>query len=193
MRVVRFADWRQMPWKNGGGVTAEIAVSPAGAGMDDFDWRISAAQVDRAGPFSRFPGVARTLFMLRGQGMVLKGPEFGSVVLTTDSPAFAFSADSPVDAELVDGPILDLNIMSRRSRTRHVATRLAIEGRRTIPAAGAVTLIHSLSSVVAVQVGGESTVLGRNDTAIIEMAGHAIDVVVDEPSEVVVTTVEFVD
>ena len=30
-----------MPWKNGGGETTEIAVSPPGAGLDDFDWRVA--------------------------------------------------------------------------------------------------------------------------------------------------------
>ncbi|WP_431460998.1 HutD family protein, partial [Klebsiella pneumoniae] len=33
MRILRAADYRSMPWKNGGGVTTEIAVSPAGAGL----------------------------------------------------------------------------------------------------------------------------------------------------------------
>ena len=31
------------PWKNGGGTTREVAVSPEGAGLDDFAWRISLA------------------------------------------------------------------------------------------------------------------------------------------------------
>ncbi|RWP07744.1 HutD family protein, partial [Mesorhizobium sp.] len=28
MRILRAAEYRSMPWKNGGGVTTEIAVSP---------------------------------------------------------------------------------------------------------------------------------------------------------------------
>ncbi|TIV74879.1 MAG: HutD family protein, partial [Mesorhizobium sp.] len=32
MRILRAADYRVMPWKNGGGTTTEIAVSPDGAG-----------------------------------------------------------------------------------------------------------------------------------------------------------------
>ncbi|WP_210147850.1 HutD family protein [Aromatoleum petrolei] len=32
-----------MLWKNGGGVTLEVALQPAGAGLTDFDWRVSSA------------------------------------------------------------------------------------------------------------------------------------------------------
>jgi len=35
-RVIRAAECRSMPWKNGGGATTEICVRPPGAGLDDF-------------------------------------------------------------------------------------------------------------------------------------------------------------
>ncbi len=38
-----------MPWKNGGGVTTEICVSPPSGA---FDWRVSIATVNADGPFS---------------------------------------------------------------------------------------------------------------------------------------------
>ena len=47
------------PWKNGGGLTREVAAFPANASMADFDWRISIADVAAAGPFSRFENVDR--------------------------------------------------------------------------------------------------------------------------------------
>jgi environmental stress-induced protein Ves len=62
-------DLRTLPpqrWKNGAGTTREIAVEPAGAGTDDFDWRLSLAEVDRDAPFSAFPGVDRCIVLLRG-------------------------------------------------------------------------------------------------------------------------------
>ena len=43
-----------VPWKNGGGVTREVAAHPAGASLEDFDWRVSTAEVRAAGPFSGF-------------------------------------------------------------------------------------------------------------------------------------------
>ena len=66
LRIIRNADYPARPWKNGGGTTRDIAASPPGASFDDFDWRLSLAQVDRDGPFSRFDGVDRTLVLLTG-------------------------------------------------------------------------------------------------------------------------------
>ena len=72
-RVLSPADSRRMPWKNGGGLTHEIAVHPSGAGMAAFEWRVSVAEVAQDGPFSRFPGVDRTLVLLAGNGVRLEG------------------------------------------------------------------------------------------------------------------------
>ncbi|MDZ4369355.1 MAG: HutD family protein, partial [Afipia sp.] len=45
MRTLREADYRRMPWKNGGGETIEMMASPAGASFDTFDWRVSMAYI----------------------------------------------------------------------------------------------------------------------------------------------------
>ena len=60
-----------MPWKNGGGTTAEIAAFPDGAGFNAFDWRISLAEVASDGPFSAFPGIDRTLMLVEGARLAL--------------------------------------------------------------------------------------------------------------------------
>ncbi|WP_226341163.1 HutD/Ves family protein [Gemmobacter serpentinus] len=101
------------PWKNGGGETAEIVVSPPDAGFDTFDWRISTAIVATDGPFSTFPGVDRVLTVIDGGAMRLEVA--GRVhLLDPDSPPFAFAGDQPCAAALTAGPILDFNVMVRR-------------------------------------------------------------------------------
>ena len=87
MRVLRAENYRRMPWKNGGGETVEIAVSPEGAGLGDFDWRVSMARVEADGLFSVFPGVDRTLSILEGEGMVLDIEGREPVTLTDASAA----------------------------------------------------------------------------------------------------------
>ena len=57
VRILRAADRVPAAWKNGGGVTREVASWPEQAGLDGFDWRISLAEVAAGGPFSVFPGV----------------------------------------------------------------------------------------------------------------------------------------
>ena len=68
MLILRAAGYRVMPWKNGGGTTTEVAVSPDHAGLEDFDWRISMARVETSGPFSSFAGIDCTLSVLEGEG-----------------------------------------------------------------------------------------------------------------------------
>lgn len=107
------ASRRFRPWKNGGGQTAEIAVSPEGAGFDDFDWRISTAIVAGSGPFSTFPGIDRWLAVIEGGPMQLK---VGDVTHQLDAaaPPLAFPGDAPAEAELTGPPLLDFNLMTRR-------------------------------------------------------------------------------
>ena len=124
MRIIRAADCRVMPWKNGGGTTTEIAVSPEGATIDSFDWRVSMAHVGADGPFSSFPGVDRTLSVLTGNGIRLAFDDGETVTLDRTSAPFAFAADRTVDGVLIDEPITDLNVMSRRGAWSHSVERL---------------------------------------------------------------------
>lgn len=125
MRLIRAATLAPKPWKNGGGVTFDVAASPEGAGLDAFDWRISIAQVDRDGPFSAFPGIDRTLTIIDGVGMSLHFDE-ASASLMAGEP-FSFPGDTPVDAKLASGGIIDFNVMTRRGRYDHRVSRIVGE------------------------------------------------------------------
>ena len=148
-----------MPWKNGGGTTIEIAVSPHGAGLDDFDWRVSMARVEGSGPFSRFAEIDRCLCVLSGAGIVLKPQGRGSVTLTQNSPPFAFPADLALDADVPDGPITDLNVMVRRGRARSFVSRLHSTQPLTISGMADVTLM--LLQTDAQAVCGETVLAAR--------------------------------
>lgn len=125
LSLIPSTDFRTMAWKNGGGTTIEMLTSPDGAGLANFDWRISMARVETNGPFSSFEGIDRTICILDGAGLVLKPHQRGSVILDTRSAPFAFPGDLPLDAFLIDGPITDLNIMARRGRFRAFVSRLS--------------------------------------------------------------------
>jgi environmental stress-induced protein Ves len=116
-RVLSPAEYRRMPWKNGGGRTTEIAAYPAGAGFDAFVWRVSIADVHQSGPFSAFTGVDRTLVLLEGKGMRLAGEGSPLDVHTAFEPV-AFAGDEIVQCTLVAGPVRDFNLMVRRGAAR---------------------------------------------------------------------------
>lgn len=126
MRVIRSAEYRRMPWKNGGGETMEIAVSPQGAALDAFAWRISMARVASDGPFSLFPGIDRTLMILEGHGIGLAIAGRPPVALTAASEPLPFPGDVPASARLIGGPVTDLNVMTRRGIVTHAVTRLRL-------------------------------------------------------------------
>ena len=113
------ANHRRMPWKNGRGETTEIAVWPEGAGLQDFGWRLSMAGVTENGDFSIFPGIDRTLAVLSGAGINLEVQGHGSHRLTAGVEPLAFPADVPASAQLLGGPITDLNLMTRRGAYAH--------------------------------------------------------------------------
>jgi environmental stress-induced protein Ves len=113
-------DIAPQPWKNGAGLTREIAVGPRGAGATDFDWRFSVAEVERAAPFSVFPGIDRCIVLLAGAGLHLRSGDDHRLDHRLDTPCapFHFSGDVPLAATLIGGPSRDLNVMTRRGGLR---------------------------------------------------------------------------
>lgn len=105
---------RVMPWKNGGGTTVELAISPADAGLEGFAWRLSTAQVAVDGAFSSFPGIDRSLAVLAGNGVCLLRADGQHEMLLSGDAIAEFSGEEAISAQLLDGPITDLNLMTRR-------------------------------------------------------------------------------
>lgn len=105
------------PWKNGGGTTREIATHPPGAGFGDFAWRLSVADVERDGPFSAFPGIDRTIVLLRGAGKRLAADGVEHALTECGAP-FAFAGEAAIEARLVGGATRDFNVMTRRGSWR---------------------------------------------------------------------------
>jgi len=115
--VLSPADYRRMPWKNGGGHTTEIATFPAGSDFASFVWRVSIAEVVQDGPFSTLAAVDRTLVLLAGDGMRLTG-EGAPIELRAAFEPIEFSGDAPLHCSLLAGPVRDFNLMVRRGKAR---------------------------------------------------------------------------
>ncbi len=163
MQIFRYADNRPMPWKNGQGTTTEIAVSPAGAGLDDFDWRLSIARMESDAPFSAFPGIVRTLAIVDGAGLTLAVAGDTPVTLDQAAAPYRFAADQPAEARLLDGPVSNLNIMTRRASCTHLMRRVRFQGELEVSTAGTLlVLCHS----GGIEIGGTS--LAPLDCALIE-------------------------
>lgn len=164
-RILRAAEGRRMPWKNGGGETIELLAHPADAGLEAFDWRISTARVAADGPFSAFPGVDRTLTVLDGTGLDLVIGDAAPVRLGPGSAPWSFPADVPCRGRLVAGPVTDLNVMTRRGRFTHAVTRIVRPGPLPAVPEGGTLLLLCLAG--AIRLAGGSAVLGPGDAAVL--------------------------
>ena len=110
MRVKRFGEHRAMPWANGKGTSYEIASDRDGE--DRWSWRVAIAPVVLDGPFSALPGIDRELVVIEGNGMVLEVD--GTSVECLLGQVVRFSGDAETFARLIDGPVVDLGLMTVR-------------------------------------------------------------------------------
>ncbi|WP_321964546.1 HutD family protein [Paraburkholderia sp. J7] len=131
-------------WRNGGGVTRTLA---ANANADADAWRVSIAEVERDGPYSRFAGMTRVSFVLRGAGVVLR--EGALEVSLTPNEAVEYTGNAAWDARLVGGAVTVLNVMSAAQKYR-VAVRPL--GASVTVDAGGVALVLALDG--ACDIGG---------------------------------------
>jgi environmental stress-induced protein Ves len=166
VRIIRAKDCKTTPWKNGAGSTTEIAVAPAGASLMTFDWRISMARVASDGPFSDFPGIDRTLAVVKGSGLVLTIGSDAPVTLSSATEPVSFPADKPTSARVVAGEITDLNVMTRRKRFSHRVQRI------TAPTAcnfgnDDIAIVLSFNGGTTIVAGRDDATLGHGDAAIV--------------------------
>lgn len=176
MRVLRAGDRLVTPWKNGGGSTTEIAVHPAGADFDSFGWRVSIASVATDGPFSVFPEIDRTLAVLSGAGIQLSIDGGVPVRVGIADAPLAFPGDVQTHGVLIDGPIVDLNVMSRRGRVKHHMKRHISDRLFSVEMAGAVNLILARSDELVVSYNGQAHRLEMNDAALISQSGSVVTI-----------------
>ena len=108
VQLIRYADQTEMPWKNGSGLTREIARQSNDAQPY---WRLSLATVDRSGPFSILPGCERIILLIEGQPMSLHFDDGEVIALIRNEPRH-FSCERALQAVLPGpGERRDLNLI----------------------------------------------------------------------------------
>jgi environmental stress-induced protein Ves len=157
-QTVRLADVLPAHWRNGGGVTRELAAWPS---SQDWIWRLSVAEVERSGPFSRFEGVQRWFAVLGGAGVRLRVDEH-THELTHNSAPLCFDGASVVECQLLDGATQDFNLMLRADKAAQMK-RIS----------GTVRLVLDAPKTIAIYAAGEGTkVLCGRDS--FEMAAQSL-------------------
>jgi environmental stress-induced protein Ves len=174
------ARYRRTPWKNGGGVTVDIAgVSVPGVALGAWEgviWRFGQTRIERPGPFSDLSGFDRLLAVVEGQGLVLHPAGAPALDVRERFHPVRFPGEWQIESELEDGPVAVVNLMADRRRA-------AIDLRFT---AGITRLAFEPGTLVLYAAAGASTVeLSGGDS--IELApADAVQVESDEPIAITV-------
>jgi uncharacterized protein len=183
MRILRSNEHKTYEWKNGAGSTTQLLIHPPNASLDTFDYRINTARVTADEPFSRLPGVDRTMFILEGGGLRLTR-DGKQVDVTRSSPPFRFTGDTETEARLIDGPTVDFNIMTR-SRYKHEAARVKVAPRAELDVTGSPAVLLCYEGSVVLNMGENTATLGQMDVAVVDNASAGRWVLTaDEPTTV---------
>ncbi|MEO8104304.1 MAG: HutD family protein [Betaproteobacteria bacterium] len=172
MRITHLTpeDYIRQPWKNGGGVTTELAAQRVAGKVV---WRVSIAAVEQAGPFSDFSGFDRAIMLLRGNGMVLSFGGAGARSLTQpgeqriDQPyvPYRFAGEWRTHCRLIDGPVEDFNFMFARQLARG---QLRVLGLTEIVQSQSLSdgdaIVYCLQAAATITAGARAIILNPGDT-----------------------------
>ncbi len=136
LKLLRAAAYRAMPWRNGKGITLEIARDPAAG--EHFTWRVSLADITQDGPFSAYPGYRRALVLVSGEDLRLKFPRHGTQHLSSARRGARFEGEWTTECSIPQGPCTDLSLIVHRGSGVSPAcivrapSVLAVASRRTL-------------------------------------------------------------
>ncbi len=108
------ARYRRLPWKNGGGVSVDIAWDGETGGEC---WRFGRTPITTPGPFSDYSGNDRLQVLVAGTGLALQTPD-GEIDLRHPFRPVRFAGETPIVSRLENGPVEVVNLIGERARVR---------------------------------------------------------------------------
>jgi environmental stress-induced protein Ves len=101
------SQYKRTPWKNGGGVTVDIAV-------EGDDWRFGRTPITTPGPFSDYTGYDRLQVLVGGRGLVLETPD-GEIDVRRPFHPVRFVGETKIVSRLEAGAVEVVNLIGRRA------------------------------------------------------------------------------
>ncbi|MDI1282933.1 MAG: HutD family protein [Reyranella sp.] len=125
------AQYVTTPWRNGGGVTVDIA---AVTDKDGDVWRFGRTPIVAPGPFSDYRGFDRVQVLVAGSGLVLQTRD-GEIDVRQPLRPVRFAGETPIVSRLEAGPVEVVNLIGDRAKVR-IDIRVLEAGRDIILGAG---------------------------------------------------------
>jgi environmental stress-induced protein Ves len=163
------ASYRHMPWKNGGGVTIDIAVTMlpgfAPGSWEGIIWRFSRTAIVTPGAFSDLSGYDRQLMLVSGEGLVL-GTPVGEIDVRQPFRPVRFAGETSIVSRLEAGPVEVVNLIGDRSR---VSIELScLSGGATITCPAGVHIIYAPTSSCELSINGKPSEIAAGHAARID-------------------------
>ena len=155
--------YRRTPWKNGGGVTVDIAdayIPGAEPGSwSGMLWRLGRTEIVTPGPFSDLSGYDRILTVIGGRGLVLDIE--GGAALDVREPCrpVRFRGEDRIVSRLEAGPVTVLNLIADR---RHHIDVAILSGTDARAVDAPISIVYAVADS-AVAVGEEMFSLGGDE------------------------------
>lgn len=160
--------FRRKPWKNGGGVTLDIAdASRPGADPASWEgmiWRLGRTAIVAPGPFSDLSGYERLQAVIVGSGLVLDGPD-GEIDLRLPFRPVRYDGGLALVSRLENGPVEVVNL---------IADRVLCAIDLVVPVAGEGMELTSGIHILYAPVEAVTARCGETDVTV--PAGHALRV-----------------
>ena len=178
LRLIRQTEMPEGPWRNGMGVSWEIALHKE-PGAADFSWRFAKARIDRDVPFSIYPGMDRVFMQISGNGLDLEFEGGHKIEVHHSNVPHTFPCDVPLNCKLLDGPCFDLNLFTARGKYQAEASVLKLNGMESIDLSGVEAVFFALEGSVVLSGQGGAVHLQTGDAAVatfeqgVSVAGNA--------------------
>ena len=112
IQVIHKENFQKSLWKNGLGITYQIAIYPNDSDVtkNNFIWRLSQAEVQNENSFSIFPDCERKLTIIQGAGLYLNQSPLRQNQIHT------FSGEENIQCSLIEQePVLDLGLIYKKN------------------------------------------------------------------------------
>lgn len=156
------------PWRNGGGVTVDIAVV---IDKDGDVWRFGRTPIVAPGPFSDYRGFDRAQVLVAGSGLVLKTPD-GEIDVRQPFRPVRFAGETPVVSRLEAGPVEVVNLIGNRAKVR-IDLRVLDED-RSLRLGPGTHIVYNPLGESALDVGGTRHVLAGDHGLRLETADATV-------------------
>ena len=176
IKTIKPSDYQEVPWRNGGGLSWNIAIDSAHPEFHQgmFNWRFATARIASDGAFSTYGAIDRTITLLEGYGFELDVAYNNSraqLPVNKQEIKQSFPGDALTECRLENGPVNVLNIMCARGVWEADVSVVELNDHVTVVKQGEVLLLFAMEGQVNCSINGETIQLSLHETAVVYSDG----------------------